>query len=59
MKHTVKISDVDYTLNTTQESPTTWTAGGDYKGNTLYVRDRSEAAAIKRWSDTARAKGNA
>ncbi len=58
MKHTVKVSDQEYTVNTTQKSPTTWTAGGDYMGNSLYVQDRSEATAIKRWAETARTKGN-
>lgn len=58
MKHTVKISDKEYTLNTTQKSPTVWTAGGDYNGTALYVQDRNESSAIKRWSQTALAKGN-
>ena len=57
MKHTVKVDDNEYVVNTTQKSPALWTAGGDYMGNSLYVQDRSEATALKRWSETARTKG--
>lgn len=58
MKHTVRVQDKEYTINTTQKSPTLWTADGDYMGTAFYVQDRSEATALKRWCETARTKGN-
>lgn len=58
MRHTVKVSDKEYTVNTVQKSPTQWTAGGDFNGESLYVQDRSETTALKRWSAVALTKGN-
>jgi hypothetical protein len=44
-------------LETYQRSKSVWIAVGDYMGERLEAKDRSESTAIKRWVEAARYRG--
>ncbi len=56
--HTVEVWGKSYTVFTRftrQKSKSVWIAVGKYMGEPIEVKDRSEATAIKRWREAARA----
>ncbi len=57
-EHWVKIFGHPYIVTMDQHQKTVWIARGVYMGEPLEVKGRTEAAAVKRWCDAARSKGN-
>lgn len=55
---TVEVWGKSYTVNTHQKYKSVWIAVGEYMGEMLDAKDRSEATAIKRWKEKAHAKGS-
>jgi hypothetical protein len=58
MKHTVQVSNRSYEVSVYQKSKTVWIAVGDYEGERIEVKGRSEAQALGNWRDSATYKGN-
>ena len=60
MEHTVKVWDKPHTITIHQEpaSRSVWIAVGDYMGESIRVKGRSENTAKKRWIEAAIYKGN-
>ena len=56
--HTVEVWGKSYTVITHQKSKSVWIAVGEYMGKRIEVKDRSKGAAIKRWQEATRFKGN-
>ncbi len=56
--HTVEVWGKSYTVITHQKSKSVWIAVGEYMGKRIEVKDRSKGAAIKRWREATRFKGN-
>ena len=56
--HNVEVWGKSYTITTHQRSKSVWIAVGEYMGETIEVKDRSKATAIKLWREAARYKGN-
>ncbi len=56
--HKVEVWGRFYTVNTHQKSKSVWIAVGEYMGERIEGKNRSEATAIKRWREAARYKGN-
>lgn len=46
------------TVHVYEKSKSVWEAVGDYMGETIRVKDRSESAALKAWCSAATYKGN-
>lgn len=57
-QHTVKVWDSDYVVDVHQKSKSVWIAVGEYKGERIEVKGRSEYSALKGWREAARYKGN-
>ena len=58
MIHIVKVWDEPHEVSVRQKSKSVWIASGDYMGKPLQTQDRSESAALMRWREAARYKGN-
>jgi len=58
MKHTVKVWDKPHEISVYQKSKTVWIAVGEYMGEDIEAKGRSEAQAIGTWRDAAKYKGN-
>jgi hypothetical protein len=52
------IWDEPHEVQVYQSSKSVWIAVGEYMGERIEVKDRSESTALKRWKDAARYKGN-
>ncbi|MBB2964733.1 hypothetical protein [Methylobacterium sp. R2-1] len=58
MQHRVIVWQKPYMISTAQRSKSVWIASGDYEGQSIQTQDRTEGAAIKRWCEAARYRGN-
>ena len=58
MKLTVQVWDKPYEISVYQKSKTVWIAVGDYMEQRLETKDTSKGAAVKRWCEAARYRGN-
>ena len=56
--HTVRVWDKPYTVTTYQKTKSVWIAVGEYMGETIQTKGRTKGAAVKRWKERARFKGN-
>ncbi len=56
--HHVEVWGKPYTVITRQKFKSVWIAVGEYMGETIRTEDRSKGAAVKRWKERARYKGN-
>ncbi len=56
--YTVNTHQKYKSVNTHQKYKSVWIAVGEYMGEMLDAKDRSEATAIKRWKEKAHAKGS-
>lgn len=57
-KHTVSVWGKDYEVHTYHPNKTVWEAVGDYRGETIRVKGRSQTQAIMLWRRTAEYRGN-
>jgi hypothetical protein len=57
-KHQVRVWDQPYEVETYRKSKSVWVASGEYMGEHHSTQDRTEGAAVKRWCEWARFKGN-
>ena len=55
----VTVGSKQYEVGVSQLSKTVWQAVGDYEGERITVGDRSAAAAITKWKETARYRDSA
>lgn len=58
MKHTVKVWDEQHEIAVNQKSKSVWIAVGEYMGERLEVKGRTEVQAVNNWQEAARYKGN-
>lgn len=56
--HRVRVWNKPYEVRTDRLSKTVWRATGEYMDESHSVQDRTEGAAVKRWCEWARYKGN-
>jgi hypothetical protein len=47
-----------YVVLVYQSSKSVWEASGEYMGEPITVKDRTEGTALKRWIEAARYRGN-
>ena len=57
VQRTVEVWGERYDLTVKQDPNFLWVATGTYKKQKIEVKDKTEAAALKRWQAAARAKG--
>jgi hypothetical protein len=55
---TVTVWDRQYEVSVYQKSKSVWVAVGDYEGQRIEVKGRSQSQAISSWREAARYKGN-
>ncbi len=58
MEQTVKVWGKPHVVNVYQKSKSVWIAVGEYRGEVVEVRGRSESAAVAQWRRAAEYKGN-
>lgn len=58
MDVTVSVWDRPYAISVYQKSKTVWIAVGDYEGQRIEVKGRTQSQAVASWRDAARYKGN-
>jgi hypothetical protein len=56
-QRTVEVWGERYDLIVSQDANGLWVATGTYKRQKIEVKDKTEAAALKRWEAAGRAKG--
>jgi hypothetical protein len=57
-EHKVMVWSESHTVTVYRKLKSVWVAVGDYMGKRIEVQDRSEGAALKRWKEAARYRGN-
>lgn len=57
-EHVVTVWDKHYKVDVYQQSKSVWIAVGDYEGERVETKDRSQSTALKRWKEAARYRGN-
>jgi hypothetical protein len=57
-QHKILVSGEQRTVSVHQLSKTVWEAVGEYMGESIRVKDRTAATALKRWREAATYKGN-
>lgn len=57
-KRTVQVWDKPYEITVYQKSKSVWIAVGEYMGERIETKDRSDSTAVKRWLEAAHYKGN-
>ena len=57
-RHTVSVWGKEYQVSVDQLSKTVYRAVGDYEGERIETKDRTESTALKRWCEAARYRGN-
>jgi hypothetical protein len=57
-ERTVDVWGKPQTVEVFQKSKSVWVASGSYLGQPVEVQDRSAGAALKRWQEAARYRGN-
>jgi hypothetical protein len=55
---TVTVWNRQYEVSVYQKSKSVWVAVGDYEGQRIEVKGRSQSQAISSWREAARYKGN-
>jgi hypothetical protein len=55
-ERTVYVWEKPYVVSVRRKDQGIWIAVGQYMGEQIEVEDRSEASAVARWEETARAK---
>ena len=58
MKTIVRVWDKSYEITVDQRSKTDWIASGEYMGERIQVKGRSERDAAAQWREAARYRGN-
>jgi hypothetical protein len=58
MKHTVMVWDQPQEVTAHRKSKSVWIAVGEYMGERVETKAASESAAVARWREAARYKGN-
>lgn len=58
MKHIVNVWDKPHEISVYQKSKSVWIAVGEYMGDRLEVKGRTESQAANNWREAARYKGN-
>lgn len=58
MEHTVMVWDKPHKVTVHQNSKSVWVAVGEYMGETLETKGRSQSQALSAWREAARYKGN-
>ena len=58
MKLMVKVWDEPHEIDVYQKSKSVWIAVGEYMGERLEVKGRTESQAANNWREAARYKGN-
>jgi hypothetical protein len=58
MKTTVNVWDEPHEITVNQKSKTVWIAVGEYMGQRIEVKGRTESQAASAWREAARYKGN-
>jgi hypothetical protein len=53
----VTVWDEQYRVKVYQKSKTVWIAVGEYRGQTIEVKGRTDTQAVARWQDSARYRG--
>jgi hypothetical protein len=57
-ERTVKVLDKPHTVTVYRKSKSVWIAVGEYAGEQIEVKGRSEGSAVGLWVDAARYRGN-
>ena len=57
LKRTVTVWDKVHPITVQQESKTVWVAVGDYRGERLEVKGKTDTQAVAAWRDVAKLKG--
>jgi hypothetical protein len=58
MELTVEVWSRRYEISVYQKSKSVWVAVGDYEGQRIEVKGRSQSQAVASWREAARYKGN-
>jgi len=58
MKLKVNVWDKPHEIDVYQKSKSVWIAVGDYMGESIEVKGRTESQAVNNWRRAARYKGN-
>jgi len=58
MDRTVEVWGTRYPVSVDQRSKSVWVAVGDYMGERIETKGKSESTALKRWGEAARYRGN-
>ena len=58
MDRTVKVWDKPHAITVYRKSKSVWIAVGEYMGERLEVKGRTESQAMNNWREAARYKGN-
>ena len=58
MIHTVQVWNRPYEVSVHQKSKTVWIAVGDYHGERVETKGRTETQAVAAWREAARYRGN-
>ncbi len=56
-KRTVTVWDQVHQIAVQQESKTVWVAAGEYRGERLEVKGKTDTQAVAAWRDVAKLKG--
>jgi hypothetical protein len=57
-QHSVTVWGKPYDVRVDQLSKTVWRAVGNYEGQRIETKGRTESAALKQWQEAARYRGN-
>jgi hypothetical protein len=57
-KRAVQVWDKPYEITVYQKTKSVWIAVGEYMGERIERKDRSDSTAVKRWQEAAHYKGN-
>jgi hypothetical protein len=56
-EHTARVWDKPHSVSVHQKSKTVWVAVGEYNGERVEVKGRTESQALAAWREAARYKG--
>jgi hypothetical protein len=57
-EHTVMVWGKRYTVSASRQSKSVWRALGEYEGQWIETKGRTEGAAVIRWREAAHYRGN-
>jgi len=58
VEHTVMVWDKPYKVSVYSKSKSVWVATGEYQGERIETKGRTESQAVASWREAARYKGN-